>query len=380
MEVWTRIAVAVFAILAAFPAQPQASPDTAEYDVTIVFIGLMTFDRGENPQAGDPVTVLIPDIPKDIKIGTGNPKFHIGHHIAYLLADIETMRDDDPLNDDYDFEDTPHPTDTFHYLPFRGYYISIDEENDVAVLNKPLEYDNKGCGGCPVDDPNGDGDTSDSTNGKLCWLSSMKVITKSAQKRDPGHFARRAPQLSSKKISGRMVLRYGKLNSYVIEPAPKWDFIRADGTKFTQALAQETHWTFRARGVPFVLNMNSIKGGSQRVAFKPTFPAADKPGKLTLVIGHTMPADAGPAETVATPKKDEHYAAYYLFIEGNQGDGPIPEPQASANNCKQFTRKPLLDKLVAEAEAAGRTHTNAFPLPPGNPAPGGLNCSANNWP
>ncbi len=378
MRYLKHIAVALLAVMVAVPALPQTSPDTDEYDVTIVFIGLMTFDRGETPKAGDPVTVLIPDIPKDITIGA--QKSHIGHHIAYFLADIDTMTDKEPINDDYDFEDTPHPTDTFHYFPFRGVHISIDEENDVAALNKALAYDNAGCGECPVDDPNNDGNSDDSTNGKLCWLSSMTTVTNSAQKRDPVHFARRAPKLSPKKIAARMVLRYGTLRSYVLNPGTKFDFVRADSSKFTQALAQETHWTFRARGLPFVLNLNGIKGGSQRVAFRPSFPVTGQPGNLTIFIGHTTPSDAGPADTSATPKKDDHYAAYYRFIEGNKGEGPIPVPQAAANNCAKFKREPLLAKLVAEAEALGRTHPNEFVLPPGNPAPGGLNCSSNNWP
>lgn len=388
--------------------------DTRTYDVSIVFIGLMTFDRGD--AAGDPVTVIIPNVSKETPV-QGNHV--IPAHVTYLLADRDAMRATDPINVHYEFEETPHLSDSFVYLPIDGVYISVDEENDVAALNRPLKYDNDDCKICPGRN-NGTND-----NGKLCWLSGMSQTKEGKQVKDPAHFARHAPGLSRKVIAGRMVIRYGDLNSYVVSlsaRAPQFDFRRPNGSLiFARALAQETHWTFKARGLPFILNLDPIKPGghSEQVAFMPTFDEAGQPGKLYIIIGNTMARDAGPLATPAKADIDQHYAIYYTFIDGNSdGLGALPTPSTDACgfvvNCTQFIYQPILSELVA-AKSQG------LPMPRGmkflNPktgkpddactaaqmrvfarkqkaaaahtlaadhearsAPGGLNCSGNQWP
>jgi hypothetical protein len=390
-------------------AQSATKDDDKEYDVTIVFIGLMSFDLGEmKPE--DPVTIVIPNLTNGAKLQSGGAE--IPKHVTYLLADRKDMPEYDPVNRDHDFEETKYPSDEFIYLPFNGFHVSIDDENDVAKLNAKLKYDDpKGCGECPIDSSGKD------INGRLCWMSSMKDVKESEQKRDGDHFARHAASnLSPKKVAGRVVIRYGALNSYVVgfpkskPEAVKFDFLRDDKTViFTQVLAQETHWTFRARGVPFVLNLQSIKPGdkNERVAFNPKFPDPTKPGNLTIVIGNTTADEAGPMETAVTPKDDMHYAAYYRFIKGNSdGAGPLPRVHmvdGKPAKCDAFVKFPILQtllaaqigeeevlrvdaRLLAERKANAKnakdakSHRNMAEDLNGDGAPGGLNCSGNRWP
>jgi len=385
-------------------AQSAIKEDDKEYDVTIVFIGLMSFDLGDmKPE--DPVTVIIPNLTKGAKLQSGGAE--IPKHVTYLLADRKDMAEYDPVNRDHVFEETKYPSDEFIYLPFNGFHVSIDDENDIAKLNAKLKYDEpKGCGECPIDS------TDKDINGRLCWMSSMKDVKKSEQTRDGDHFARHAASnLSSKKVAGRVVIRYGALNSYVVgfpkskPTAVKFDFLLEGGGTITQALAQETHWTFRARGVPFILNLQSIKPGdkNKRVAFSPKFPDPTKPGNLTIVIGNTTADEAGPMETDGAAKDDLHYAAYYRFIKGNtDGLGPLPRVHKVDGEpalCSKFVRFPILRTLleaqIGEEEVlrvdarlrAARQANAKKPKshmmdddPNGEGAPGGLNCSGNRWP
>lgn len=391
-------------------AQSAVKDDDKEYDVTIVFIGLMSFDLGEM-KPGDPVTVIIPNLTNGAKLQSGNAE--VPKHVTYLLADRKDMPAYDPINRDHVFEETKYPIDEFVYLPFNGFHVSIDDENDVAKRNDKLKYkavDKTACGECPGPDDY----TRNAANGDLCWLSSMKDVTEDEQKRDGDHFARHAASnLSAKKVAGRVVIRYGVLNSYVVgfpkqkPEAVKFDFLRGDKTVIlTQALAQETHWTFHARGVPFVLNLQSIKPGgrNERVAFNPKFPDPTKPGTLTIVIGNTTADEAGPMETAGAPKDDIHYAAYYRFIKGNSdAAGPLPRVHlvdGKPAKCGAFVKFPILQtlleaqigeeevlrmnaRLLAARKANAKnasTHMNMDEDPNGEGAPGGLNCSGNRWP
>jgi hypothetical protein len=364
----------------ALPSFAQNADDNREYDVTIAFIGLMSFDLGDAYKAGDPVTVIIPNLSKGAML-QGNTT-HIPEHVSYLLADREVMSDSDPINSDFHFIETPHASDNFVYLPFNGFHISIDEENEIAALNAKLDLDNTDCIRCP--DKAGE-------NGKFCWISSMKAVHKDKpQQRDDAYFARHDPPLSKKEVAGRMILRYGTLKAYVVghpsfKKAAIFDF---EGSKVSQALAQEVHWTFKARGVPFILNLASVKAGgsNQRVAFIPTLPAdRQKLGKLTIIIGNTMPKDAGPIATPATVDTDKHYAAYHRFIAKNpDGYGPLPEPHQKAKDeidyCVMNLEEPILLKLLREAPKNRQVGKANHPTADTNPAPGGLNCSPTQWP
>jgi hypothetical protein len=396
----------------AMPSFAQTGNDQRPYDVTVVFLGLVSFDLGDNYQPYDPITVIIPNLTKGAKLQKNTAK--IPKHVSYLLADRDAMPESDPINRDYDFEETAHQSDNFVYLPFNGFHISVDDENDVAALNdRKLVVDNSGCKKCPDNDANGK-----STNGKLCWLSAMQTVKENPQDRDEAHFSRRAPKLTRDKVAGRIVLRYGTLAAYVVgftgdsgrNEAPIFDFKRADNSLILyQALAQEVHWTFRAQGLPFVFNLESIKpgGANERVAFIPTFPDQDvrHPGKLTIIIGNTTPDEAGPLETQATPTADMHYAAYYRFIKKNtDGDGPLPTPEMDGGKfvtCTYNINDPILQTLLAEQIQHGTAIGSVMPRPlrfgakktklpkaghqmgmadGPQPSPGGLNCAPNVWP
>ena len=405
----SSIPVLVLAVLfIALPLFAQTSNEGRPYDVRIVFIGLMTFDMGDNYQRSDPITVIVPNLTK------GAPLLDVPKHVSYLLADRAALPASHPMNQYYNFQETPHQSDNFIYLPFNGFHISVDEENDVAALNGRLDVDNKECKKCP--------DNKDE-NGRICWLSSMEKVKQSLQERDEVHFARQAPPLTRDEVTGRMVLRYGTLRSYVVgfpgdsdrNEAPIFDFKRSNGTTiFSQALAQETHWTFHARGIPFVLNLESINPGgpNERVAFMPTFPDQDMqhPGELTIIIGNTTPNEVGPLDNPATPTPDKHYAVYYRFIKNTDGAGPLPAPEIADDKfvtCKNNINDPILLTLLAaqvkrgtaaastklkrvnwttikkdgkakDAKAKGAPADQQMDMTR-DPAPGGLNCTGIRW-
>lgn len=371
------IALVVLLAVPSWTAQAQ-TPPPREYEVTIVFIGLMSMDLGDDPQPGDPVKVIIPDISKEKKLNGGTA--HLPKHIAYVLADRSVMTT--ALNPSYSFKATKHPSDPFHYLPFRGYYLSVSSENDAASLNPPLSYDNTGCEKCPKSaDP--------AETGKLCWLSSMKTVMESTKPKDKKHFATYQPELTKDVVAGRMVLPYGTLSAYVVRPGTVWDFKLSSGT-YATALAQETHWKFKARGVPFILDLKPFQGTKlMPIAFMPQFPAdPNQPGKLLIVIGHTIKDEAGPMQSAGTPKPDQHYAAYYRFIDRNpDGVGPLPQPEDSSYNCQYFAEslfRTLMGedavKPVTQAKDVHSGHDAALLGRGPDPTPGGLNCSSNQWP
>jgi len=403
----------------AIPLFAQTGNGNRPYNVRIVFIGLMIFDMGDNYKPADPVTVIIPELANGASLQSNQAL--IPKHVSYLLADRDAMPESDQVNQYYDFQETPHKSDNFIYLPFDGFHISVDGKNDTAAINdRKLVLDNNGCRRCQ--DNNGD-------NGKFCWLASIETVKEGKQERDDAHFASHVPVLASKEVAGRLVIRYGALRSYVVgfpgnsgrNEATIFDFQRSGGTSIlSQALAQETHWTFRASGLPFVLNLESIKPGrlNERVAFMPTFPDQDQRhlGELTIIIGNTPPSGVGPMENPATPTKDMHYAAYYRFIKRNlNGDGPLPSPEISGNDfvtCKSNIYDPILQTLLAgqvrrstakassekraprlanakdakaktaKAKDGNEKDAKANEQMPmdGQPAPGGLNCSGIRWP
>lgn len=355
----------------------SSGDDTLEYDVTIVFTGLMTFV----PQsANKTATVIIPDVK------TGNPdigddKHTIHNHFPYILARTDAMCKALPLNTNHPFRKTRFEPETYHFLELNGEQISVDDDNAITdtALNPPLDFTTNGTTAtdqvCP-----------DSSNvGSLYWISSMKTVTGTAQTPDPDHFAK---QPDRNLIAGRVVLRQGKLTTHVIKKSSPWEFrIPKNGgplnpVKHTQALAQEVLWTFKARGVPFVLNLNSFDGTSgRRVAFVPDRTSK----KLTIIIGNTTFGDTGPIANPALQQRDDHYSVYYQSVNMNaHGDGPIPH-LVEDQQCKDYVFSPTLEPAQTSsnptslAAKPSSTHAHAMAAT-GQPAPSGLNCSPNQWP
>ena len=358
------------------------------YDVTIVFLGLMTWDLPDvKPKVA---TVIIPDVSDGID-EIGNDKHKVHEHVAYVLADTRTMPRKHPLNDHYFPPADEEGADNvkYHYLPLEGELISIDDDNAI-VDRKDLDYVNKGCRTDPC--PTKDNKTA------LCWLSSMREVHDGTpQAKDEDNYFNRFPKQTT--IAGRMVLRHGDLKAHVVKnietkTAPVWFFAtpkklgHENDAILPQALAQEVHWTFKAKGVPFVLNLLGFDGESRRLAFVP------QDGKVLIVVGNTLPADTGPvADPDGDVKRDLHYSVYHRFIKGNtDGVGRIPHRATTGTvDCKDYVFDPVLmpnkDESLVDilSHHASYTSNNKKPKVVSTttngpqPSPGGLNCAANQW-
>lgn len=340
--------------------------DEAELDVTIVFLGLMSFDLTD-PKA---VAVYLPAVKQPVKVGDDDHT--VDPHVAYLLATATSFDTSETLMD------TPGGGSAYKYLPVDGESITIP---DGQVISTALSFNNDGCGECPT-----------STNAtRLCWLSSVKEVHGNAQKKSPNHFAT-APDKTV--IAARVPITHGTLAARVIKngdgEAMVWAF-QKPGTnmkgKPEKALAQEVHWTFRAKGTELAVNVTPYGSATARtVKFKP-----DSDNKVLIVIANTMERDIGPIP-VGSEQKDEHYSIYHQFIENNRkGLGRIPVP--ANRTCKDASglfdpTLPRTENVASQPAAASGTSAHAHKtaaagaaqMAAGRAAPGGLNCTPNQWP
>jgi hypothetical protein len=363
-----------------------------EYDVRVVFTGVMTFVPGDKQ-----ATVIIPILKNGGRFGDDDHL--VDPHVAYVLASKKVMDEKLELNDDLAFEDANFDADHYHYVTFDGDAVSLDEENDVAALNSPLSYRVDGVDPCPVYDG-----SDPEKHASLFWVPGFaRVRADASLKREEKYFERHPKR---KDVSARMIMRYGKLQAHVISPGEIWEFRTpikrnqtAIGKTIVQAAAEEVHWTFRARGNPFVLNLLSFEGTSRRIAFTP--PTS---GELEIYIGQTMHADTGPVTAGDVQPRDEHYSAHHRLVAGNPG-GKGQIPHDTGTTCKdkgdayvkglwERQIKVLTDAVASAAPAAvsmpapmtsSMMHGNdrsARPSTPsdGNPAPSGLNCIPTIWP
>jgi hypothetical protein len=338
------------------------------YDVRIVFTGMMVTVPEPNG-----VTMIVPSVKKKIdEIGDDGHDVHA--HMAYILSTLDQMPADHETNEDHQFLATKAMPEKYHYLPLAGELITIDEENDVAVLNpNPLDYLNTNVNKpCPT--------TVDEAR-DLYWLSSIKRVHGSGTFDPEDKFFDKRPK--KKNVAARALVRHGKLDARVIKPGYIWDFrtpVKSGSPgpiKHTQATAEEVHWTFKARGLPFILNLRDFKGNLREVAFMP-----DANKQITIVIGHTKPEETGPV-AASKEARDNHYSVYHLFKKQDPGKGPIPhEPKrGAALECAATYPAQLHDsiwkmlepKMTFTITAKGRTVSVG-------PSPSALNCAPSQWP
>ena len=352
------------------PAQKEkvVTPNTAEtpYTVRIVFTGLMTYLPEKNG-----VTVIVPNVAKGFD-EIGDDKHAVHPHMAYILSTPEWMPPAHELNDDHDFEPSTGDPAKYHYVAVEGEYITLDDENDVALLNAPLTFNN--------DDLKKPCPTTPGESSSLYWLSSMQRVHGGVvQAREDKYFDRRPKK---KDVLARAQLRYGNLEAHVIKPGYIWDFRvptasgPAGPVLHTQATAEEVHWTFQARGVPFVLNLLSYKDDLRRVAFEP-----DSNRQITIVIGHTPENETGPIAG-SVQGFDGHYSVYHRFKKANDpGLGPVPHLQ-NVDGTKCADQTVLHDRVWKMIDPQTKflvhsAHGNTFT---GEPSPSTLACSGNTWP
>lgn len=382
--IFTLVLLLVAVVVTAQTTQP---PD---YDVRIVFLGLMNFDLSDSKA---PV-VIVPNVKNGFKhLGDmGDASDPIHQHVAYVLAGLTEMPANDPLNRNYVFEAPDEGEDRYQYLELNGEQIAIDDDNGAAELNTVIKYNAEGCTTkCP----------SRENHDHLCWLSSLQEVRGDDSLTKNDKYFNRIP--SVKDVAARVPIRYGALDARVIgygKPltAPVWAFAKpvkglSDPVPPMKALAQEVHWTFKAKGVPFVLNLLGFNGVGRRLAFTPTFVPGDPRGSLLIVIANTIREDTGPVAVVAAAAKDPHYSVYHRFVANNDpGLGNIP--QRTDDSCTEFVYPPTLtantqslQQPVAESDAI-HTHSNAPSnagappaAPPSHPqaTPGGLNCTGSLW-
>jgi len=374
-------------LIGLFSAQPCLAD--ISYNVDIVFIGIMTFVPGASR-----VTVIMPNLTDGID-DAGDDHHSVDGHVPYILTDKTTMPATDPINRKHDFLRAANDGLHYHYVLLRGEEIAVDGSNNVSALNSPLVYKNTGSGPCPVkDDAHPDLDTTKS----LYWLSSLQNILGTSQVQDQPHFDA-IPNHGV--VISRADLKYGSLEAHVIKPGVKWDFtkIQPNGQPgdivYTQALAQEVHWIFKASGEPFVLNLNGFDGTGRRLAFKP------QNGWVIIVVGNTLAKETGYLQAPGNPpERDQHYSAYYQFIKDNsQGAGPLPIPRdPDADNCPVYwvatlqqggpkiPPPPTVEQAHASAKQQAKNakhpkkkNVTGMDMGP-QPTPGGLNCSGDQWP
>lgn len=370
---------------------PSLHASDVPYDVDIVFMGLMSFVPGSAT-----ATVIIPNVKAGLE-KVGDDMHTVDGHLPYILADKKTMPANHAINLKHDFYRAQNDGDTYHYIPLQGEELALDASNNVPVETKtPLDYKNSGSGNCPVKD---DVTPANDTTRSLYWLSSMQKVLGSAQTQDTPHFT---SMPDHRLIVSRAVLNWGTLEAHVIKPGVVWDFTELkppyDHIVWTQSLAQEVHWKFKASGEPFILNLFGFDGNSRRLAFMP------QNGKVIIFVANTTPGDTGALKDPGNPPvKDPHYSAYYQFIYNNAAAlGPIPVPRdegAANSRCKVYWEPTLkiggpvlADSAImtalpplAHAKTKKKTLSMAEKLRmmmpmESDPSAGGLNCSSNQWP
>jgi hypothetical protein len=361
------IASALCILTSTLAAQPVPDP---VYDVDIVFMGLMTFQLGAKS-----ATIVIPNVNAG-RNGIGDPPVHdIDKHKAYVLANVANIDSSNTFMTGS--PSVTHGETTFRFVQLNGEQISLDDGNDVwdPGLNSPLDYWTNDDGQpCPTA----------ATQTSMHWLSSLSKVVGTMQTPDAKHFVHR-PSVND--VIGRLNLYYGSLAAHVLKGSHIHDFhiVNQPGPgNVSQAFAQEIHWTFKARSIPFGLNLLSFDGTSARhLAFKP-----DANNSLVLVVGNTMQDDIGALPSNLTlPPTDPHYSIYYEFVSGNSAlKGPIPHlAQKCADQTVLFDRTLKLASAppVPPAPPLPQPHGSARSSPPPPlilPAPGGLNCGPDNWP
>lgn len=332
----------------------------AQFDVTIVFLGLMTFDLTDR----NAVAVYLPAVKQPVKVGEDNHE--VDPHVAYLLADKTSFDTTETLV-------PPHGGhDVYSYLPVDGETITIP---DGQIISPPFNLETSECGECPT--------KADAE--RLCWLSGMREVHGSMPAKSAQHFA---PTPDKNVIAAKVPITHGTLGARVIRnkdgKAEIWKFAKpgggSDGKPF-KALAQEVHWTFRAKGPALEVDLTSTPAtgtpSTRKAKFKPVG------GKVLIVIGNTMHHDTGPVYTPSMEKKDEHYSIYHQFIAGNtKGLGRIPHPTGrkceDASGLFDATLQPTPNGEPISASTTGG-HEHATDTA-GNRAPSGLNCTPNTWP
>lgn len=327
-----------------------------EFDVTIVFLGLMTFDLTD-PKA---VSVYLPAIKQPVEVGDKPHDHDIPAHVAYILARKDSFDGSPTL----EAPDEGH--DVYGYLRVDGETITIPEDQIVPT---PLSFNSDGCGECPT--------SADAT--RLCWLSSMKKVHGTPQKKSSKYFA---PTPDESLIAAKVPITHGTLGTRVIKngdgQAMVWAFETPGSSgegKPGQALAQEVHWTFKAKGNQLALNLTPYGSTTSRTV---TFKRVNGANMLTIIIGNTTEQDTGPVAVPSSEQEDEHYLIYHRFIENFNGIGPIPVPARrtckDANALFAATLQPTPNGKLRSATASATGSST------GHAAPGGLNCTPNTWP
>ena len=332
-----------------------------ELDVTIVFLGLMTFDLTD-PSA---VNVYVPAINRTITAGDDNHP--VDPHVAYLLAAKDSFDTPESL------VEPDEGYDVYRYLRIDGETVTIPADQVVPAR---LTFNAEGCAECPTS----------VDFARLCWLSSMAEVRGGPQKKSPTHFA----GTPDKNVIAAIVpITHGSLGARVIRnadgEATVWEFARPGSAirgNPIKALAQEVHWTFKAKGTGFALDLTPFGSTSLRtVRFKP-----DKNNRVFVVIGNTMHQDTGPVAVPSSPDRDEHYSIYHLFVADNpNGLGRIPVP--GERRCRGagglFAAALQPTPNGASRQTGSHVHTSAsspVTTRAAKAAPGGLNCTPNQWP
>jgi hypothetical protein len=339
------------------PPSPCKLTSDGDFEATIVFTGIQTFQM---PQTSDDPMVVIMPSEKYKRDDLGAEKRDVPAHVPYLLADNTTMSKTN--NPGIYFIKAHHEPATYHYIEFVGEQIVIDEQNALPDVNKRLCYSIAGTDPCP--------DSTTATS--LRWIPSLgRVNGVTAFKKNVERFK---PEPDLDQVAARITLRYGALDAHVTD-ARQWVFkVNKDDTspKGPQAMAQEVHYRFRARGTQLVLHLIGFKGSYRRLTLTP------QGGKVLLIVGNAMREDTGPIQNVASMKDDPHFLLYYTFAENDPHvTGRLPFENGTKVCTDAALYDPALKPIAIEAAPpAAENH----PHDGGKPTSSGLNCPPSQFP
>ena len=341
--------------LAPVPSEPPridcATLGISEFEVAVTFTGLMMIVPDgldvHKPlavmKAEDhrpvPWTVLIPNarrVDPGLQLPADAPG-HIHPHTPFLGADPQYVCEESTAT----LRDTWCPM--YSYFELDG--VDVQWDTSASALSGAPQYSMgySGDGVCPTD----------ADKDSLHWVPSLSAVGFADHEFAPAYVDANP---ASKLIAGRTRIEGGTFSACVTSTARMNFRVRRGDTPgpVTQALAEETHYTFRGRGKTFTIQLQPFGGGPAR-----TVVLAPVNGRIELTVGN-VPNDFIPptGELGDVEAADAHFGVYFRFLQ-NVKRRIIPHqipPACDFEPCDRFISRPC-------------------PVPAGGmPSPEGGNC------
>lgn len=341
--VTTSDAPTVLRELAPVPSEPPRTDcgmlALSDFEVAVTFTGLMMivpdgFDVQKplkvmkaDEHKPVPWTVLIPNarrVDPNLQLPVDNPG-HIHPHTPFLGVDPQYLCQESTATQ----KDTWCPKYTYHELDG----VDVQWDTSANALSGAPQYSMTytGDGVCPTE-----GDKS-----SLHWIPSLSAVGFENHEFAP-QYVTSGP--ASKQIAGRTRIEGGALSACVTSDAKMNFRVKRGDTPgpVTQALAEETHYTFRGRGKTFTIKLQPFGGGQPR-----TVVLAPVNGRIELTVGNVpsdfIPPTGEPGEVEAA---DAHFGVYYRFLQNVQ-QHIIPHqmtPPCTSPLCKRAISRPCSAK------------------------------------